>query len=314
MRKLALALLAAATLCWSAPAGAFDVSVHLLVEHPALNASVQGFKDALGESGLEINFTEHNAQNNVATSQQIVTQIISEKPDLILTVGTMTSQQTVNKIKDVPILFTAVTDPVNAQLVDSLERPGGNVTGTTDMTPLKDQLALIRDIQPDVKNVGVVYNPGEDNSRVQVDLIKKGAEELGLNIVEAIASNNAGVYSAAQSLVGKVEAIFLPTDNTVISSFESVVKVATDQKIPLYCAEADSVRKAGTAALSLSYYELGRQTGLMAAKVLKGEAKPAEMPVETQERFDLLVNQIYNAQIGLEVPAAVLERAHEILK
>jgi putative ABC transport system substrate-binding protein len=314
MRKLALILLATLAILCSAPAGAYNVSVHLLVEHPSLNASVQGFKNALAESGLEVVFAEHNAQNNVATSQQIVTQIIGEKPDLILTVGTMTSQQTVNKIKDIPILFTAVTDPVTAQLVDSMAKPGGNMTGTTDMSPLAEQLDLIKDIQPDVKNVGIIYNPGEDNSRVQVDIIKKAAEGLGLNIVEAVAPNNASVYSAAQSLVGKVEAIFLPTDNTVISSFESVIKVATERKIPLYCAESDSVRKAGTAALSLSYYELGRQTGRMAVKILKGEAKPADLPVETQERFDLLVNQAFNAEIGLEVPAAVLERAKEILK
>jgi putative ABC transport system substrate-binding protein len=299
---------------WAASAQAYNVSVHLMVEHPSLNASVQGFKDALTESGLEIVFKEHNAQNNVATAQQIVTQIIGEKPDLILTVGTMASQQTVNKIKDIPILFTAVTDPVSAQLVNSMDKPGGNMSGTTDMTPLADQLALIKDIQPGAKNIGVIYNSGEDNSRVQVDLIKKGAAGLGLNIIEAIASNNANVYSAAQSLVGKVDAIFLPTDNTVISSYESVIKVSTEMKIPLYCAEADSVRKAGTAALSLSYYELGRQTGAMAAKVLKGEAKTAELAVETQERFNLLVNQAFNAQIGLEVPAAVLERAQEVLK
>lgn len=314
MRKLALALLAPLLLVWGAPAMAFDVTVHLLVEHPSLNASVQGFKDVLAESGLEIAYTEHNAQNNLATAQQIVSQIIGEKPDLILTVGTLPSEQTVNKIKDIPILFTAVTDPVSAQLVDSMEKPGGNMTGTTDMTPLKDQLALIQDIQPGVKTVGIIYNPGEDNSRVQVDIIKKAAVELGLEIVEAIAANNAGVYPAAQSLIDKVEAIFLPTDNTVISSFESVIKVATERKIPLYCAEADSVRKAGTAALSLSYYELGRQTGAMAVKILKGEAKPADLPVETQDQFDLLVNQAYNAQIGLEVPAAVLERAKEVLK
>jgi putative ABC transport system substrate-binding protein len=293
---------------------AYNISVNLLVDHPALNASVQGFKDALNESGLEVAFAEHSAQNDTTIAQQVVAQIISEKPDLILTVGTMTSQQTVNKIKDIPILFTAVTDPVAAQLVDSLEKPGGNITGTTDLTPLKEQLALIQDIQPGVKTVGVIYNPGEVNSRVQVDLIKKDAEELGLTIVEAIAANNANVYSAAQSLVGKVEAIFLPTDNTVISSFSSVVNVATERKIPLYCAEANSVRQGGTAALSLSYYELGRQTAQMAIKVLKGEAKPADLPVETQERFDLLINQGYNATIGLEVPAAVLERAQEILK
>ncbi|MDR1656501.1 MAG: ABC transporter substrate-binding protein [Deltaproteobacteria bacterium] len=300
---------------WSiSSAQAFNVTIHQLVEHPSLEEAANGFKAVLEESGLEVKFTEYNAQNNVATSQQIVNSIISEKPDLILTVGTLTSQSTVNKIKDIPIVFTAVTDPVTAQLVASLEKPGANVTGTSDMTPISDQIALIKEIQPDLKTVGVIYNPGEVNSQVQVDLVKKAAQSLGINVQEAVASNNANVYSAAQSLVGKAEAIFIPTDNTVISSFESVLKVATDRKIPVYPAEADSLKKGGTAALSLSYYELGRQTGLMAVKILKGEVKPSDIPVQTQEKFDLFLNSDFNNLIGLTIPQSIADRAQEVTK
>jgi putative ABC transport system substrate-binding protein len=313
MRKSAWLLLIPLLVLWGGPARAYNVDIHLLVEHPALNASVDGFRDALAESGQEFNFKVYNAQNDVSIAQQIVTQIIGDAPDLILTVATMSSQQTVNKIKEIPILFTAVTDPVTAQLVESMERPGGNVTGTTDMTPLGEQLALIKRIQPDVKTVGVIYNPGEVNSQVQVEIIRKAAAGMGLALQEAVADNNDKVYSAVTSLVGKVDAIFLPTDNTVISSYETIVKVAVERKIPLYCAEAGSIRKSGTASLSLSYYELGRQTAAMALRILAGGAKPADMPVETQEKFDLVINAAFNAKIGLEVPQAVLDQASEIV-
>ncbi|MDR2442941.1 MAG: ABC transporter substrate-binding protein [Deltaproteobacteria bacterium] len=312
MKKFAWLLAIPLLLLWSIQAQAFNIYIHQYIEHPSLQNAVDGFRDVLKESGLEVSITEENAQNDTVASQMIVSKIIGAKPDLVLTVGTMTSVNTVNKIKDIPILFTAVTDPVDAQLVASLEKPGANVTGTTDMTPLADQIDLIRQVQPDVKKIGVIFNPGEANSRVQVDLVLKAAQTMGLTIQEAVASDNAGVYSAAQNLVDRVDAIFLPTDNTVISSYESVLQVTTKRNIPVYPAEADSLKKGGTAAISLSYYELGRQTGHMAVKILKGEAKPSDIPVETQDKFDLYVNSDYNEKIGLKVPQAVLDRAKEI--
>jgi putative ABC transport system substrate-binding protein len=314
MKKLFFAFLFALAALAAVPAMAVTISIHQLVEHPSLDAAAKGFQDVIAESGIEAEFRVHNAQNNAATSQQIVDQIIGEKPDLILAIATPSAQHVANKIKDIPVLFTAVTDPVAAQLVAAMDKPGANVSGTTDLSPLTEQIALVREIQPDAKRLGVIYNSGEVNSVVQVEVVKAACETYGFEMVEAVTANNSGVYQAAQSLVGKVDAIFIPTDNTVISSYESVLNVATSQKIPLYPAEADSLAKGGTASLSLDYYQLGRQTGQMALRILNDGAKPADMPVETQKDFKLVVNDSFVNAISQTIPQAVLDRTQEVIK
>ncbi|MDR1313216.1 MAG: ABC transporter substrate-binding protein [Deltaproteobacteria bacterium] len=292
-------------------AQAYTVSINQFVEHPSLNESVRGFKEQLAELGLEVTYNEHNAQADMPTVTQIVNQIVDEKPDLILAVATPSAQITAQRVKDTPILFTAVTDPVDAKLVASLSAPGGNVTGTTDLNPVSAQLALIKEIQPAAKNIGIIYNAGESNSVVQVELARRAAAANGLTLVEAVTADTAGVMVAAQSLIGKVDAIYLPTDNTVISSIEAVIKVSLDHKIPIYPAEDDSVRKGGAAVLSISYYQLGRQTGRMAARILKDGVKPSELAVEEQTDFMLIVNTAYAAKVDLAIPAPVVSRASE---
>ncbi|MDR3038472.1 MAG: ABC transporter substrate-binding protein [Candidatus Adiutrix sp.] len=314
MKKL-LPLLVLSLLALSRPAEAVTVSINQFVEHPSLDEAVRGFKDALaGEGFPDVTYLTHNAQANMPTVLQIVSQIQGEKPDLVLTVATPSAQATAQKIKDIPVLFTAVTDPVSAGLVDSLEKPGHNVTGTTDMSPIEAQVALIREIHPQARNLGVLYNAGEANSVVQVALLKAAAAKHGFELKEAVTVNTAGVYQAAKSLVGGVDLIYLPTDNTVISSMDSVIKVCVENKIPLYPGEADSVRKGGVAALALSYYELGRQTGVQAARILRGEAKPADLPVETQKDTALVINLKIADRMGAAIPQAVLKRAQEIIR
>jgi putative ABC transport system substrate-binding protein len=314
MKKLLLALLCSAMAMAAAPVMALTVSITQIVEHPSLDAASKGFQDVLREAGLEVEFKIHVAQNNITTSQQIVTQIIDEKPDLILAISTPSAQHVVNTVKDVPILFTAVTDPVAAQLVASLEQPGANVTGTSDMSPLAELIGIIREIQPEAKTLGTIYNSGEINSVVQIDIVKKACETYGFTLVEASTANNAGVTQAAQSLVGKVDAIFLPTDNTVISSYETVLKVGADHNIPIYPAEADSLAKGGSATLSLDYERLGRQTGEMAVKILRDGAKPADIPVELQKDFNLVYNGQFLEAIGQTLPQSVLDRSKEVSK
>jgi putative ABC transport system substrate-binding protein len=292
----------------------YKISINQYVEHPSLNESVKGFKDQLKESGLKVEYYEHNAQAQMATLSQIVNQIVDEKPDLILAVATNSAQVTVQKIKDTPVLFTAVTDPVTANLVSTLENPGANVTGTTDINPVALQLALIKEVQPNAVNIGIIYNAGETNSVVQVDLAKEVADSLKVKLVEATTPNTAGVNAAAQSLVGKVDAIYLPTDNAVIASLESVLKVSLDHKIPIYPAESDSIKKGGAAVLSISYYELGRQTGKMAVKILKDGVPPKDVPVEAQSDHKLIVNKAYADKIGLSIPKSVLDKADEIIE
>jgi putative ABC transport system substrate-binding protein len=289
----------------------YTISINQYVEHPSLNESVRGFKDQIAESGLTVNYNEHNAQANMPTVTQIVNQIIDEKPDLILAVATPSAQITSQKVKDIPILFTAVTDPITAGLVASFENPGGNMTGTTDKNPVTEQLTLIKEVQPDLTKLGVIYNAGEQNSVVQVELVKEVIGSLGIELIEATVPNTAGVNIAANSLIGKVDAIYLPTDNAVIASLEAVLKVALDHKIPLYPAEDDSVRKGGVAVLSISYYELGRQTGRMAVKILRDGEKPTNIPVENQTNYNLIVNTKFAQSIGLTIPDTVLNRASE---
>ncbi|MDR2200048.1 MAG: ABC transporter substrate-binding protein [Deltaproteobacteria bacterium] len=293
---------------------AYEIAIHLYVEHPALEQAVLGFQNYLQEAGLNATYKLRTAQARADAANQIVSQIIGDKPDLIFVLATPSAQATVNAVKDIPVLFTAVTDPVGAKLVSSWEKPGANVTGTSDMNPVADQIALIKEIQPDLKTLGIIYNSGEANSTVQVKLAEEKAAELGIELVKALTVNTAGVNAAAQSLVGKVQAIYLPTDNTVISSLESVIAVCLDQKIPLYPAEDDSIRKGGVAVISLNYYQLGKQTGRMAERILKDKTPPGSIPVEGQESPKLIVNKKFADALGLSVPESVLSRADEILE
>jgi putative ABC transport system substrate-binding protein len=313
MKTFICSLLAscAAALGLASAAPAYTISINQYVEHPSLNEAVRGFKEQLTALGLEVTFKEHLAQADMPTVTQIVNQIIDEKPDLVLAVATPSAQITANRIKDVPVLFTAVTDPVSAKLVASAASPGGNVTGTTDINPVAAQLALIKEIQPSVKKIGAIYNSGESNSVVQIQLAREAASLLEVELVESVTADTAGVMQAANNLIGKVDAVYLPTDNAVIASYEAVLKVCLDNKIPLYPAEDDSVRKGGVAVLSISYYQLGRQTGRMSARILKDGVKPADIPVESQTDFQLIVDPSFAAKVGIEIPKAVLDRADE---
>jgi putative ABC transport system substrate-binding protein len=311
---LTLALLAALA-ATGRPAGAVSISINQFVEHPALNAAVRGFKDALADEGFrDAVFSIHIAQADMSAVMGIVSRIQGEKPDLALAVGTPSAQALAREIKDLPVLFTAVTDPEGADLVDSLERPGHNVTGTTDMSPVEAQVALIREIHPQARNLGVIYNAGEANSLVLVGLLKEAAEDYGFEVREALAANTAGVREAARSLAGGVDVIYLPTDSTVVSSQDSIVRLCVENKIPLYTGEADSVRQGAVASLAINYYKLGHQTGVQAARILRGEVKPADLPVETQKDTSLVINLPAAGNMGAVIPKSVLDRAEEIIK
>jgi putative ABC transport system substrate-binding protein len=315
MKKLLLGLLCLAMGLSAIPALAYDISILQHALHPSLDAAAKGFQDVLTESGLDIKLNPiAYSQGNPTTSQQNVNDIIDENPALILAVSTPSAMHLVAKIKETPILFTAVTDPVAAELVASLDKPGGNVTGTSDMSPLADLVGIIREIHPDAKTIGTIYNTGEVNSVVQVEIVKKAAEEKGFTLVEAPTADSAGVTQAAQNLVGNADVILIVTDNTAIASYEAILKVALDHKIPLYPAESDSLAKGGSLTLSLDYYELGRQTGQMAIKILKDGVKPADLPVEFQKNFKLVYNPQYLEQIGQTIPKSVLDRATEVSK
>ncbi len=289
------------------------IGITQIVEHPALDSARQGFQDALAQEGwTNVTFDMQNAQGDMATATTIARKFAGDRVDLILAIATPTAQAAAQVTSDIPILITAVTDPVAAGLVETMETPGTNVTGTTDMTPVKTQLELLLEIAPSVQRVGVLFNVGEVNSVVQVELAKQVAGDLGLEIVEAGATTSGEVLEAARSLLGRVDAIYVPTDNTVVSALESVIMVAEDNDLPLIVGEEESVVRGGLATTGINYYDLGFQTGLMAIQVLNG-ADPSTMAIQSADRVETVLNLEAARNMGIEFPPSLLERAHRII-
>lgn len=297
-----------------------NIGIVQIMEHPSLDAARQGFLDALADNGykegenLSINY--ENAQGDMPTLNSIAQSLAGDETDLILAIATPSAQAVANATKgtSIPVLFTAVTDPVAAGLVESMEKPNTNLTGTTDMSPVAEQIKLIKDIDHSVKSVGVIYNTGEINSVVQVELVKEAAKELGLDIVEGVATNTHEVDQAAKSLVGKVDAIYVPTDNVAVTALEAIVQVAENNNILLVSAEKDSVYRGTVATIGLDYYKLGRQTGEMALRILSGEGRPQDMPVEVQEQNDVIINLKAAKASNITVPQELLDKAAEVIE
>jgi len=290
----------------------YSVGITQIVSHPSLDAAREGFKAALADAGLEVEYDEQNAQGDQATATSIATTFASADHDLVLAIATPTAQATAQAITDVPILVTAVTEPQEAGLVDSWDAPGGNVTGTSDLNPVAEQLQLLTEIAPDAETVGIVHSSGEVNSEIQVELAREAAEDLGLTIEVATVTNSGEVQQAADSL--DVDAFYVPTDNTVVSGIESLLQVAEAKSLPVVAAEGDTVERGAIATYGIDYEQLGYQTGEMAARVLLEGADPAEMPIEQQSEFLLIVNPAAAERMGVQIPAEVLERADTVIE
>ncbi len=296
-----------------AVAAEYRVSFNQIVEHPALDALRQGVKDELAAQELAVTYHDHIAQGNIATANLIAKQILGENPDVVVGIATPTAQACAQTIKDIPIVFAAVTDPVGAGLVDALEQPGHNITGTTDMSPVDRQLELILEFLPDLKSIGVIYNSGEANSVTLVKVLRQAAGSRDIAVEEATVSNSAGVFQAAKSLIGRAEAIYIPTDNTVVSAFEAITQVGYQAKLPVFAADTDSVARGAIAALAVDYYKMGRQTGEMVSRVFKG-ADPGAMAVETLREFLVYINPGSARKMGLEISPQLLEKADKIIE
>lgn len=316
-KRLTYTLLLCLIISLNAFADQLKVGITQIVEHPALDACRKGVMDKLKEYGYEdgknIFYDIQIAQGNSATANQIAKKFVGDKKDIIVAIATPSALAVANATKKIPVVISAITDPVGAKLVKSLEKPGTNVTGTTDMSPVKEQLALFKTLGANVKNIGIIYNAGEANSRTLVNLAKDASKKLGLNIMEATVTNSSGVLLAAKSLVGKVEGIYIPTDNTVISALESVLQVTYENKIPLITGDTDSVVRGSLASLGMDYYKLGLQTGEIVYKIIKG-AKPADTPVETLKDLELFVNLKTAEKIDFKIPDEVIKKAAKVIK
>ncbi len=289
----------------------YSIGVTQIVSHPSLDEAREGFKQAFEDAGIDVDWDEQNAQNDQATASNIAGTFATSDLDLVHAVATPTAQAAAQQITDTPIVFSAVTDPEDAGLVDSMEEPGANVTGASDLNPVHEQLELLQEIMPDAESVGVVYSSGETNSVVQVELLKEAADELGLEVEEATISASSEVQQGVESL--DADAIYVPTDNAVVSALEAVLQYGQQNDVPVVAAEGDSVVRGAVATYGINYQQLGVQAGEMAIRILEDGEDPADMPVETQEELELYVNPDAAEEMGLEIPDEVTERADVVV-
>ena len=294
-----------------------NVGIVQLVEHEALDAANKGFVEGLASKGYKegqnIAFDKQNAQADQSNLQNIAHRFVNNKVDLICAIATPAAQTVANVTSDIPIVATAVTDYKMAKLVKDNDKPGTNVTGTTDMNPVADQLDLLVKLVPTAKTIGVIYCSSEVNSQLQVEILKKAAAAKGITVKEATVSTVNDIQQAAHSLVGSVQAIYVPTDNVLASAIPTLISVTDEAKLPVICGEGAHVRAGGLATLGVDYYKLGFQAGEMAADILSGKAKPAEMAIQAQKKFKPVINMKSAAKIGLTVPEELLKDA-EVIK
>ncbi|KAA0910959.1 ABC transporter substrate-binding protein [Pusillimonas sp. ANT_WB101] len=300
-----------------APAIAQSVAVTSIVEHPALDAVKDGVRQALTDAGYTdakgLKWQFQTAQGNTAIAAQIARKYVGDNPDVIVAIATPSAQAVVAATKTIPVVYSAVTDPIAAQLVSTMDATGTNVTGVSDALVLEKQIELIKKVVPEAKRVGMVYNPGEANSVVVVKRLRELLPQAGMTLVEATAARTVDVGAAARSLVGKVDVIYTNTDNNVVSAYEALVKVGNDTKLPLIASDTDSVKRGAIAALGVNYRDLGVQTGKMVVRILKDE-KPGDIPSETSSKLELYVNPAAAKAQGVTLTESFIKSATEVVQ
>ena len=283
------------------------IGIIQLVEHPALDKNYQGFVDGLAEAGFvdkkNIVIDYQNAQGEQANCVTIAEKFVNDRDDLIFAIATPAAQAVANATTTIPVLVSSVTDPESAKLVAKNTAPGGNVTGTSDLTPCEAQMNLLKKLCPDAKTVGMLFCSSEQNSFFQISLAKAACEKLGLKTIEGSVSNSNEIAQVVQSLCGKCDVIYSPTDNMIAAGMTTVAQVANENKIPTIVGEEGMVQSGGLATYGINYYELGKQTAKMAVEILKGEKTPAEMPIQYLSKCDLSVNEETAKILGITIPA-----------
>ena len=320
MKGLAVAAIAAMLVGMLAGCGGsqqeektYKVGVVQLMQHGALDQSNQGMIDGLRDSGYEegvnLEINQQNAQGDQSNLQTIAQQFLADEVDIILSISTPATQVMAAATDEIPIVGTAITSFELANLVNSDEEPGTNVTGTHDMSPVAEQIDLLLQVVPDAKVIGTIYTSSETNSQVQVDILKEVCAEKGLTVVERTISTVNDIQQAAQSLVGEVDAIWLPTDNNVASAMPQVVGVTDEAGLVTLGGEESQVTAGATLTYGINFYQIGYDAGLMAAKILDGDAEPATMPIQGPSDLKLVINTEAVEIIGVDIPEELMEQA-----
>lgn len=320
MKKLTLALILLLTTTLVLPAFADPVrpviGIVQIVNHAALDAAREGFLRALSDNGYEdgVNMTVdyRNAQGNQDTLSSIADYFVGQQVDLILAIATPSAQAVAGKTETIPILGTAITDYVEAKLVQSNEAPGYNISGTTDMNPISAQIELITRLVPAAQTIGLIYTSSEVNSQLQARDAKLVIEGLGLAWKEITVNNSNDVQQAVQAVVQECDALYIPTDNTLASAMPLVYEAAVAASVPVVAGDGNMVMQGGNFTLGIDYEQLGYQTGLMAVQVLKEGADVSRMPIESQSQYQYYINSTANEAMGIEIPEDLLPYAREM--
>ena len=287
----------------NASGATYKIGVIQTIEHAALDQSREGFEQALKDAGLNYDLDYQNAQGDQSANQTIATKFANDGKDLVLAIGTQAAQAEASATTDIPIVGTAITDFAGSGLVDSNDAPGGNVTGSSDLTPVSDQIDLLHKVLPDAKKVGILYCSAENNSEIQVEMAEEALDKLGLEHERYTVSSSNEIQQVVESMVGKVDAIYAPTDNTIAAGMSTVAMVANEHKLPTIVGCDTMVTDGGMLSYSINYKDLGYKAGEMAVKILKSEAKPADMPIEYLDKdgSSLIKNDETAAACGVDL-------------
>jgi putative ABC transport system substrate-binding protein len=316
--KLAFFLVVLVTISLFIPgvvaAKTFRIGVTQIVSHPALDNTQKGFEAALKDAGLTVKYDLQNAQGDMANAQTIARKFKGDNLDLVHAIATPTAQAAVKVITKTPLVYSAVTDPVDAGLVKTMDPAGGNVTGVSDRWPYERQVKLHLDMVPGAKKWGTIYNAGDANSVKSISWVKAAMDKLGLQLKEVTVSTSAEVHLAAQSLVDQVDLIFIVSDNTVVSAFESLVKVCNEKNKPLFGGGLESVERGSIAALGYNYFQVGYSAGQKAAMILKGEKKPGEIASSLPEKTMLVLNNKAAKEMGITLDPKFAKMAEQVIE
>lgn len=297
-----------------AVAKTYKIGVTVIVSHPALEADQKGFEKALEEAGIQAEYDYQNAQGEMPNAQAIAQKFASGGYDMVHAIATPTAQAACKVVKNIPVVYSSVTDPVDAGLVKTMDAAGGNVTGVSDAWPINRQIAMYHEMLPKAKKWGTIYNAGDANSAKSIDWTREAMKKIGLELVEVTISNSSEVYTAAQSLVGRVDALYITSDNMVASAFGSVVKVCDGNKIPLFVGNTDQVPQGAIAALGFDYFAVGHAAGKKAAMILKDGKKAGDVPSGLAENLTLVLNLKAGKKQGVMVPQKYVDQADKVIK
>ncbi|MBL1240775.1 MAG: ABC transporter substrate-binding protein [OCS116 cluster bacterium] len=297
------------------------VAISTIVEVPALVATkdglIQGLKEGGYEVGKNLEIDYQSANGKMDTQLQIAKKFIGDRPDLLLPITTPTSQAMIAGNHDIPVVFTTVTDPVKAQLITQYIQPGGNVTGVSDAAPIAAQLELFKRIVPGLKKIGFIYNPGLDSAAASLAWMQEEGAKMGIEVVESPSPTGNEVLAATKRLIGKVDAIYVPNDTTVIAGLAAIVKIGQETKTPVFTGEPSDVASGPVASVGVNYFEIGRMGGLMAAQVLDGKS-PGEIDAiiayKTMDKFVIAVNLAAAEKMGVTIPQDIIDSAQDVFK